>query len=259
MTDPTQTPTPSPTDPTDTKATGSSSDGTPAKTSLGADGDPAPEPKPAGDPAPAPSGEPEPKPEPTPEELAQAAREAVPEAAEGYKVNLDDAAKASLGLTDDDPMVKALAEYGVEQKKSQGWLDEVLGAAAHLAAKGLLDGAIDPAAEAVKLGENAAGRRREVEVFADALKARGDGFDEEMHGELMSLSPTAAGIRLIEYLRKMAGPAGEIPAPSGRAVDDVADLKAKAKEMAGDPRYHKDNAFRAEADAMWKKAFPGAR
>ncbi|WP_269220863.1 hypothetical protein [Brevundimonas vesicularis] len=33
------------------------------------------------------------------------------------------------------------------------------------------------------VGENAAGRRREVEVFAEALKARGDGFDDEMFGE----------------------------------------------------------------------------
>jgi hypothetical protein len=199
------------------------------------------------------------KPEPTPEELAQAARDAVPESADGYKVTLDEAAKASLGLTDDDPMVKALAEFGVEQKKPQGWLDDVLGAAAHLASKGLLDGAIDPEAEAAKLGENAAGRRREVEVFADALKAKGDGFDEEMHGELMSLSPTAAGIRLVEYLRKLAGPAGDIPAPSGKAVDDAADLKAKAAEMAKDPRYGNDRTFTAEADAMWKRAYPGAR
>ncbi|MFN3321662.1 MAG: hypothetical protein ACK43M_23280, partial [Allorhizobium sp.] len=41
-------------------------------------------------------------------------------------------------------------------------------AAAELAKAGLFDAGLDPAAEAAKLGENAAGRRREVEVFAVA-------------------------------------------------------------------------------------------
>uniref|UniRef100_A0A6M3XBV2 Uncharacterized protein n=1 Tax=viral metagenome TaxID=1070528 RepID=A0A6M3XBV2_9ZZZZ len=178
------------------------------------------------------------------------------EAAEAYQVNLDEASREALGLGEDDPLVSGLAKYAAEKGKPQGWMDDALEAAAELAKAGLFDAGLDPAAEAAKLGENAAGRRREVEVFAEALKARDDGFDDEMFGELMSLTPTAAGIRMVEYMRKMM--TTPINQPTTQGGGDPADAaKDKAKEMAADPKYGKDKRFTREADQAWASAFGG--
>ena len=255
MTDPTITP-PTPTPPAGapsadpTPGTSGSptppADGTPPASSAGAD------------PAPAdPNAAPEPKPEPTPEEAAAAARAAVHETPDGYQVNLDDGAREALGLADGDPLVAGLTDYAAKNGKPQGWVDDALEAGAVLAKAGLFDSGFDPAAEAAKLGDNAAGRRREVEVFAEALKARGDGFDEDMFGELMSLSPTAAGIRTVEYLRKMMSNNGQLPNPGGQQQDPADAAKEEAKTLAADPRYGKDRRFTREADEKWAAAFGG--
>lgn len=182
----------------------------------------------------------------------------VPEAVDGYAVNVSDTAREKLGLTDGDPMVAALSKFAHESGKPQGWMDDVMEGAAVLAEGGLFDGGFDPAAEAAALGENADGRRREVEVFAESLKTRGE-IDEGMFGELMSLSPTANGVKLIEYMRKQMGAGGEIPKPGGGQAESGDVLKAKAKEMRADPRYENDRSFRAEADEAFKIAYPGAR
>lgn len=209
-----------------------------------------PDDKPSDPPAPKPE-----KPEPTPEEVAAAARATVHEKPDAYQVNLDEASREALGLGEDDPLVAGLAKYAAEKGKPQGWMDDALEAAAEMAKAGLFDAGLDPAAEAAKLGENAAGRRREVEVFAEALKARNDGFDDEMFGELMSLSPTAAGIKTVEYLRKMMNNGNLTPPTNGGDPADAA--KEEAKAMTADPRYGKDRRFTKEADAKWAAAFGG--
>lgn len=234
-------PTPTP----ETNASPEAKDGTPSGSS------------PASEAPAAEGGEGAPKAEPTPEEVATAARAVVPEAADGYAVNVSDAAREKLGLTDGDPMVAALSKFAHESGKPQGWLDDVMEGAAALAEAGLFDSAFDPATEAAALGENAEGRRREVEVFAESLKARGE-IDEGMYGELMSLSPTANGVKLIEYMRKQMGAGGEIPKPGGE-VSGTDAAQAKARELRADPRYESDRAFRAAADQAWRDAWPGSR
>lgn len=182
----------------------------------------------------------------------------MPDKADGYQLNLSDDAKTQLGLGDDDPVLKGLFEAAAEGKKPQGWVDDVLEGAAELAKRGLFDSGFDPKAEAEALGENADGRRRDAEVWAKGLLDR-QVIDEGEFGELMSLTPTAAGVKLIEKLKGLAGPAGDIQAPDAAAPDASAELKAKAQAMATDKRYGQDRDFTAEADAMWKKAYPGAR
>lgn len=172
-------------------------------------------------------------------------------------ITLDDAGREALGLTENDPLVAGLADYASKNGKPQAWVNDALEAAAEMAKAGLFDAGFDPAAEAAALGENAAGRRTEVETWANALKTRGD-IDDGMFSELMSLSPTANGIKLIEFLRKNMTDQS-IPDPKGDALDATAELKKKAGEMARDPKYHTDRAFRSEADEAWKKAYPGAR
>lgn len=248
MTDPTppvtpQAPSPEPTPPATTASpeTPSTTAGTPPASSPAAD--------------PIPSAQPEA--EPTPEAAAAAARAATHESAEAYAINLDDEGRQALGLQDDDPLVAGLRSYAATSGKPQGWLDDVLEGAAHLAREGLFDAGFDPAAEAAALGENAAGRRREVEVFAQGLKDRGD-LDEAEFGELMSLSPTAAGVRLVEKLRRMMG-TGQIPAPGGVPDEAQEAARTQAREMRKDPRYETDRQYRAEADAAWRAAWPGSR
>lgn len=242
---PNPTPAPTPGAPEGTPPT----NGSPTPTGTPPEPSPAADP-PAGDPPP-----PDPKPEPTPEEAAAAARAIVPESADAYQVNLDEAAREALGLTDDDALVEGLRKYAHEKGKPQGYVDDVLEAAAEMARAGLFDAGLDPAAEAAALGENAEGRRREVEVFGQALKARGD-ITEAEYGELMSLAPTAAGVTLIEKLRKMMTDNGQIKPPGDApSAEDAA--KEEARTMAKDPRYEKDRAFRAEADRKWAAAFGG--
>lgn len=247
------------------------SDGTaaPASPDTGAPETPTPEGEaasPSTKPEPSPSAEgkpegdvkPEGKPEPTAEETAaaeaEAARAAVHTEASAYQLNVDDEGKTALGLGGpDDPIVKGLTEHWAKTGKSQGALDDFLATAGELAKEGLFGTGFDPAAEAAKLGENAAGRRREAEVFAAALKARGDITDEE-HGELMSLSPTAAGITLLEKLRGMMGEAGRIEAPTEAAPSGKEASLAKYREMRADPKYETDRKFRAEADRHFQAA-----
>lgn len=180
----------------------------------------------------------------------------MPADAAGYTVNLADEGKTALGLTDDDPIVTGLAEYAAKNGKPQGYVDDVLEAAAELAKAGLFDSGFDPKAETEKLGENADGRRREVELFGESLKARGE-IDDEEFGELMSLSPTAAGVSLIEKLRKRMTDQGKIVPPTGGDTNDAEAAKTKAREMAADPKYQNDRTFRREADKAWAAAFGG--
>lgn len=125
-----------------------------------------------------------------------------------------------------------------------------------MARAGLFDAGLDPAAERTKLGDNAEGRQREVEVFGQALKARGD-ITEEEYGALLSLAPEAAGVTLIEKLRKMMTDNGQIKPPGDApSAEDAA--KEEARTLAKDPKYGKDRGFTAQADRKWAEAF-GAR
>ncbi|MNU76975.1 hypothetical protein D3C71_665380 [compost metagenome] len=178
----------------------------------------------------------------------------MPEAVDGYAVNVSDTAREKLGLTDGDPMVEALSKFAHESGKPQGWLDDVMEGAAALAEAGLFDSSFDPDAEAAALGENADGRRREVEVFAESLKTRGE-IDEGMFGELMSLSPTANGVKLIEYMRKQMGAGGDIPKPTEGQGATLNEAQEEARTLSRDPKYGKDRAFTADADRKWMAAF----
>lgn len=179
----------------------------------------------------------------------------MPETADAYAVNLDEASREALGLTDDDPLVAGLRKYAHEKGKPQGYLDDVLEAAAEMSRAGLFDAGLDPAAERAKLGDNAEGRQRDVEVFGQALKARGD-ITEEEYGALLSLAPEAAGVTLIEKLRKLMTDNGQIK-PPGAAPSPEEAAKEEARTMAKDQRYGKDRTFTAEADRKWASAFGG--
>ncbi|GAW42427.1 hypothetical protein SH203_02843 [Brevundimonas sp. SH203] len=200
--------------------------------------------------------------EKTPEQIAEvakaeaeAARAVVHAEASAYGVNIDDDAKAALGLSEaDDPIIKGLTEIAAKSGMTQGAVDDFLKTAAEMAKAGLFDTGFDPAVEMAALGENAAGRRREVEIFADALKARGEGFDDGMHQELMSLSPTANGVKLVEFFRKLAGPAGEIVAPDKGGPTAKDEALAKWREQRVDPRYETDKDFRRATEKLFADA-----
>lgn len=218
-----------------------------------------PETSPSGDAA-KPEGEADPKPEGEKAEGDKGEgepdpRDVVPDAADGYAVNLDDTQKAALGLSDGDPLVKGLSEWAKEQNWSQGRLDDVLVAASALAAKGLLGAPFDPAAELAKLGENGEGRRTEIETFAEALKSRGD-LSEGEHAVLVSLAAEADGVTLIEKLRGRMGEDGQIEAPADPGAGNTHEaLLAKAREMRADERYESDRNFRKQADDKFQEAY----
>lgn len=177
----------------------------------------------------------------------------MPADAAGYQINVDDAGREALGMAGpDDPLLKGVTEHFAKAGKSQGALDDFMATAAELAKAGLFGANFDPAAEAAKLGDNAEGRRREIEVLGEALKGRGD-IDDGEFGELMSLSATAAGVTLIEKLRKMMGEAGKVDPPTDTGETGLATVE-KAQAMRRDPRYDTDKAFKKDADRVWQEA-----
>lgn len=224
---------------------------------------PTPAPTPAPDPGTSPSADP-PAPEPVVDPpadpvaaAAAAARAVVPETADGYALNVPDNLKGivnpeALGA---DPMIKAVRDIFKAQGKSQGDFDTLFSTIGELEKLGFVPKPLDFAAERAALGENGQQRQAEVETFAKSLKDRGDITDAEF-GELMSLQPTAAGVSLVEKLRKMTGSNGGPTPPTPDNADPQAAAQDEARAMARDPKYQTDRAYRQKADAAWVAAFP---
>lgn len=186
------------------------------------------------------------------------ARAAKPDKADGYALNFSDAAKAQLGDLTGDPAVQAVREHALAKGWTQGEFDDRITETLNvLAEKGLLAPSFDAAAEVAKLSEgglNGKGRQQDVEVFAKNLQTRGE-IDQDLYNELVSLAPTAAGVRLVEYFRKEMGAKGEIQLPPGDGQINVAEAKAQAKSMRQDPRYETDPKFRAETDRLAMQSY----
>lgn len=157
----------------------------------------------------------------------------------------------------DDPALGAMRNAALAKGWTQGEFNDRFGQAVEaLADAGLLVPNFNPAAELAALGDNGAARQQEVEMFAKQLQTRGE-LTEAEAAELTSLAPTAAGVTLVEKLRKMMGDAGMIVAPAAadpKFPNDTPD-QIEARAMARDPRYETDKAFRKEADAKFMAAF----
>lgn len=186
----------------------------------------------------------------------------MPDTAEGYALNVPDALKPYLGEAKDDPAIAAVRDHFKAKGYNQGQMDVLFESLGVLQEKGLMGAPFDAAVELGKLsegGKDGKARRAEVETFAASLESRGD-LSKEEAAELKSLAPTAAGVSLVEKLRKLMGGAGEIKAPSGDvggAADANGDNPAQAAARAAsrDPRYGKDRAYTVEADKAWRTAF----
>lgn len=178
----------------------------------------------------------------------------MPDTADAYRLEIGEGATKVLGDLSKDPALKTLRDAAKEKGWTQGQFNERIGQTIDiLAEKGLLQANFDPAAELAKLGDTGKARQQEVTVFADSLKTRGDITDEE-YGELMSLVPTAAGVSLMEKLRKMATPDGTIP-PGGGGATNTDALKAEAAAMRRDPKYDTDPVWKGEADRKFMAAW----
>ncbi|MFN4288911.1 MAG: hypothetical protein ACK4E3_10505 [Brevundimonas sp.] len=242
MSDPNATPNPNPSTPQGSLPGGDAPGGDPAPAAPEAAAPAAPEaaaPAPEGDPA-APGDDP---------------RARVFESAEDYAITADDAVREKLGLKDDDPLAKGLREYAATSKKPQGFVDDVIDLVRDLSDRGVLDTGFDPQAELAALGERGPERRREAEIYVESLKDRGE-ISEGAYAELMSLTPTAAGVELLEYFRK-ARPAEGGGTTGGAATSDADKAREAAKAMAKDERYGKDRQFTLQADRAWAEAFGG--
>lgn len=155
-----------------------------------------------------------------------------------------------------EPITKVIRDHYKAQGYSQGDFDKLFETMGELQAKGFLPDPIDFKAERAALGENGEVRQREIETWAKGLQSRGDITDREF-SELMSLAPTAAGVTLIEKMRKMMNGAGGPQAPGEPVNPGSGDTEAQveARALARDPRYGKEKRFTDEADRKWKSAF----
>lgn len=179
----------------------------------------------------------------------------VPDTPDGYVFTVGEKATTALGDMSKDPALNALRDAAKAEGWTQGQFNERVGKVVDiLAEKGFLVPSFDPAAELATLsegGKDGKARQQEVQVFADSLKARGD-IDEQEYAELVSLQPTAAGVRLIEKLRAMSATGG-LQLGGGDTTKDQ--LRERAAEMRRDARYDTDGKFRREADAAYMAAY----
>jgi hypothetical protein len=186
-----------------------------------------------------------------------------PETVDGYTLTVSDKVTAVLGKDlAQDPAVTALREAALEKGWTPRQFNERIAETIEiLADRGLLQPNFDPAAERAALGENGSARQQELETFIGGLKTRGD-IDDAEYGELMSLVPTASGVKALEKLRKMMAPGNDTPAPGGDTPaggqPGDSEAQAEARALARDPRYETDPKFRREADRKFMEAF-GAR
>ena len=178
----------------------------------------------------------------------------VPEKSDGYAFKLSDKAQGLVGDLKDDPAVKALQDFAFEKKWTQGQFNTLSQALDALAEKGLIEPPIDQQAELAKLGGDGETRQKGLETYLQALQSRGE-IDGEMFGEAMMLTRTAAGVKMLEMFKK-AMPDVNVDTGGGEGGGDgqPADQR-RAREMAADPRYKTDRAFKKEADALYMKAF----
>lgn len=184
------------------------------------------------------------------------AQAAIPENAAGYTFNFSDKAQGLVGDLASDPLVAALQEHAATNKWPLSRFQDLAVAIEVAAEKGLIDAPIDNTAEMGKLGNDGLQRQAELETYFQALQARND-IDGDMFGEAMILSRTAAGVKMLEWFRKQLPDGGKIlpPAGEGGAEDGATADQVKAREMAEDPRYKTDRAFKSEADKLYMKAF----
>lgn len=156
-----------------------------------------------------------------------------------------------------DPAIKALAEHYKAEGLPQRTLDNALGALKVLADKGMIPPPLNFAAETAALTENGVdGRARQtgLETHLRALHERKELSDGEL-SELMSLVPTANGVRALEKLTKtMTDTTAKLPGAGDQPTGQDAAI-AKAKELRRDSRYETDAKFRKEADAAWRSAY----
>ena len=181
----------------------------------------------------------------------------MPDAAGGYSFDgLSDKGKGVWGSDlAGDPAIQAVTEMAHAAGWSQRRMDDVVSVMNALADKGLIDAPFDPAAELQKLGANGSARVTEAENYVKALQARGE-IDAEMAAELTTLTPTAAGVKVLEWLQTGKPMALDAPATGdgdGRAGDTAAQAVARAARQ--DPRYDSDPHFRRKADQDFRTAF----
>jgi len=177
----------------------------------------------------------------------------VPETADGYTVNLDGLETWTRDA--DDPALKALREGFKEMGKTQGAVDDALDALRVLSKAGLIPPPFDAQAEVAKLGDGGAERMKDVETFLRALHDRGE-LDPDEFAELMSVVPTAAGVRGFEKLRKaMSQDNTKVDPPADPPADPRAAKLAEARALRMDPKYETDPEFRKRADRAYQAAF----
>lgn len=175
-----------------------------------------------------------------------------PEKAEDYKVDItpDDMTAIGMGKPSEDPLLKWFMSAAHDAGLGQDSFNTMVAGYVDMA-KGLIPD-YDPAAEVKSLGKDGQAIIDELALWGKGLHEKGILSDDDK-GELWALAGTAAGVRLVQTLRKHFGE--EIVPPNPNAAASGLPSKAELSAQQNDPKYSSDAAFRAKVDADYEKVY----
>lgn len=114
--------------------------------------------------------------------------------------------------------IKAAQEAGLGVKQAQSFIAKFMEGMGEFAPE-----AIDTTAELAKLGKNGPHVISGLKTWIDGMKTQGD-FTDEVHGELVRLGSTAAGIKALDVLRQKSG---EMNIPAGDALTGTTHMSSE--------------------------------
>jgi len=126
------------------------------------------------------------------------------------------------GMREDPVMSMALEaakEAGMGVKQAQGFITNFMSGMGEMNPAAP---AFDGEAELAKLGKNGAHMVSGIKSWVDGMKADGQ-LNEEVHGELMKLGASAAGIKALDVLRQKSG---VMNIPNGDALNGTTHMSA---------------------------------
>ena len=175
-----------------------------------------------------------------------------PEKAEDYKVDIkpDDAAKIGMAKPSEDPLVKWFQSAAHDAGLGQDSFNKMVEGYVAFAMEQVPN--YDPAAEIKSLGKDGQAIVDEMAVWANGLHEKGILSDDDK-AELFATAGTAAGVRMLQVLRKLGGE--EVIPPNPNAAASGLPSRAELSAMMADPKYDSDATFRAKVDADYEKVY----
>ena len=125
------------------------------------------------------------------------------------------------GMKDDPAMnmaLEAAKDAGMGVKQAQAFINKFMSGMGEIAPP-----TVNVQDELAKLGKNGAHMVSGLKTWIDGMKSHGE-INDEVHGEILKLGATAAGVKALDVLRQKSG---VLNIPTGEAVSGTSHLSAQ--------------------------------